>query len=193
MAMPDKEENAFWERMWSARHARAPPKWLHFMSPQLEWSHFSQPPCTALLIRSLLLLWHLAFGSWCFVLGYCFWAKVHGVASSFSDANLNNQFPKMLKMMAPKITSRHTAQDTAVKSYYRLWSRMTATANHTTIKKSASVSSRLWLRAQYCFPLAPELTGTPNFLRYWPTWLGSDVQKNKMSTIELFASKILAK
>ena len=109
MAMQDKEENASWERMWSARHVRAPPKWLHFMSPQLEWSHFSHPPCTALLVRSLLLLWHLAFGSWCFVLGYCFWAKVHGAASSFLDADLNNQFPKMFKMMALKITSRHTA------------------------------------------------------------------------------------
>ena len=139
---------------------RGPPKWLHFMSPQLEWSHFSQPPCTALLIRSLLLLWHLALGSWCSVLGSSFWAKVHGAASSFLDADLNNQFPKIIKMM------HHTAhsQDNAVKSYCRLWSRMTATANHTTIKKSASVSSRLWLRAQYCFPLAPELTRAPNLL-----------------------------
>ena len=87
---------------------REPPKWLHFMSPQLEWSHFSHPPCTALLIRSLLLLWHLALGSWCSVLGSCFWAKVHGAASSFLDADLNDQFPKMIKMMAPKITLHKT-------------------------------------------------------------------------------------
>ena len=150
MAMPDKEENAFWERMWSARHARAPPKWLHFMSPQLEWSHFSHPPCTALLIRSLFILWHLALGSWCSVLGSCFWAKVHGAASSFLDADLNKQFPKMIKMMAPKITSHHTAQDTAVKSYCWLWSRMTATANHTTIQSGKAPRFRLDYDYEYC-------------------------------------------